>query len=475
MHRHPSHGRKLAPVDENSPDRARDHGNDHVYDVIVVGAGAAGLMAAKRLLDQGLDVLILEARNRIGGRVFTQWQGQAVGGNPIELGAEFIHGISWEISDLLRQTGISTYEIADEHLYLSANGEMQKQTDFWERLSSLVQLIGEGISSDQKDLSVSQAIDKQDLTDLDEEKLLMFVEGFHAADPRRMSARALIREEREAEEGSGYRSFRIHGGYQNLFESLLRLIPAWPERIRLNSTVKEITWVPGRVQVQVLSAAKFPSTMIYGKTCVITVPVGVLKSSPESAGFIQFRPPIQDKTRALQHIDVAPVVKVILQFKDEFWKMTRLGEFGFVHSKKERFPTWWTSRPLQSTTLTGWAGGPAAHQLSNLKEHLIVDAAVQSLSHFTQIQTSVIREKLLNWSWHNWQQDPFAKCGYTYLATGGIEAQKILAAPVEQTLFFAGEATQSSQGQIGTVIGAMASGVRVAGEILNNIEFKLLA
>src|SRR6185437_9232188 len=101
-------------------------------------------------------------------------------------------------------------------------------------------------------------------------------------------------------------------GYQNLLESLLCLIPDWQNRIRLNSVVKEITWVPGQVQIQVFSA-HLPSTMVYGRACVVTVPTGVLKSSQESSAYIQFRPPLPEKTRALQHIGVAPVVKIVFQ------------------------------------------------------------------------------------------------------------------------------------------------------------------
>jgi monoamine oxidase len=454
-----------------------EHVPEHIYDVIVLGAGAAGLMAARKLSDAGKDVLILEARGRIGGRVFTQWAGAFPGANPIELGAEFVHGTSPEIWDLIKQSGLATYEISDDHVYL-ANGKLSEQPDFWGEIARLVKMVEKKLSPDEKnagknagqDSSVNHLVQSLDVSEQERELLLLFVEGFHAADPRRMSARALVHEESEAEESSGSESFRVYLGYQALLEALLRLIPGWKNRLHLNSIAKEVNWQPGKVQVLVSSTAQFPAHMLYARSCVITVPVGVLKSSPDNPGFILFDPPLPKKIKALKYIDSASAMKISVQFKEAFWKKTRLGNFGFAHSRGERVPTWWTSRPLQSTQLTGWAGGPAAQKLTNLKEHAILDAAIQSLSHFTQVTAGEIREKALNWSWHNWQQDPFAKGAYSYVAVGGLEAQKAFAAPVEQTLFFAGEATQFSQGQIGTVIGALGSGSRVAGEILNSAE-----
>jgi monoamine oxidase len=168
------------------------------------------------------------------------------------------------------------------------------------------------------------------------------------------------------------------------------------------------------------------------------------------------------------------VTKIVLRFRERFWEQSvfpiqptgaRLPPPGFLHSRDEYFPTWWTSIPVRAPILTGWAGGPAAERLALRGEEFVVGRALDSLSRLFGLKRERLVELLAAWHTRDWQVDPYARGAYSYIPVGGLDAPRLLAEPVEDTLFFAGEATDVG-GQNGTVHGAMASGGRAAGEII---------
>jgi monoamine oxidase len=168
------------------------------------------------------------------------------------------------------------------------------------------------------------------------------------------------------------------------------------------------------------------------------------------------------------------VTKIVLRFRERFWERNgfsiqptggRLPPLGFLHSHDEYFPTWWTHLPVRAPILTGWAGGPAAERLALRGEEFVVGRALDSLSHMLGLGREWLADLLAAWYTFDWQADPYARGAYSYIPTGGLDAQRMLGEPVEGTLFFAGEATDLD-GQNGTVHGAMASGRRAAGEVI---------
>jgi monoamine oxidase len=187
---------------------------------------------------------------------------------------------------------------------------------------------------------------------------------------------------------------------------------------------------------------------------------------------MKFDPPLTAKHEALSRLRVGHVLRVVLIFSSRFWTglhadRRTLEKMTFLFSGDEDFPTWWTLYPIKQPVLTAWSPADAAERLSKLSDHEICERAVQSLARVLHISLDRCRAKLVAAYTHNWQTDPYSRGAYSYVAFGGSDVQRELAAPLNGTLFFAGEAT-NFQGHHGTVHGAIASGYRAAKEILKS-------
>jgi len=200
----------------------------------------------------------------------------------------------------------------------------------------------------------------------------------------------------------------------------------------------------------------------------------VLQAPPGAPGAVRFNPELKEKQEAVGKLAMGMAMKVVLRFRERFWEQGvfqtqplggRLPPLGFLHSRDEYFPTWWTSLPVRAPILTAWAGGPAAERLALRGEEFVVGRALDSLSRLFGLDRELLADLLVAWYTHDWQADPYARGAYSYIPVGGLDAPRLLAEPVEDTIFFAGEATDLD-GQNGTVHGAMASGRRAADEII---------
>jgi hypothetical protein len=183
---------------------------------------------------------------------------------------------------------------------------------------------------------------------------------------------------------------------------------------------------------------------------------------------------------------MGPVIRVSLCFQAKFWEQQpEMADLSFLFTDDPQFPTWWTSNPLPYPILTGWAAGHYAAALSGRshdgrshdgrshdgrshggRSHAgLTQAALQALARIVDLDPSELRRQLTGVFTHDWQADPFSHGAYSYAAVGGLEAARALAAPVSDTLYFAGEA-MNFEGYNGTVHGAIASGNRAAQELL---------
>ena len=209
---------------------------------------------------------------------------------------------------------------------------------------------------------------------------------------------------------------------------------------------------------------------------IVTVPLGVLQAPAGSPGAIRFTPALADKTRALETMAMGSALRVALRFEDRFWSSQQfasqrgvddLSTLSFLHSADRDFPTWWTAYPMTVPILVGWCGGPRVRQLSMLSHGEIVNRAVHSLAR----QLHMSRRRMhLEAAWtHDWQNDPFARGAYSYQMVGGANAPGTLARAIRGTLFFAGEATDTS-GATGTVHGAIATGRRAAAQVISKLR-----
>ncbi|TAK85848.1 MAG: FAD-dependent oxidoreductase [Betaproteobacteria bacterium] len=409
---------------------------ERAFDVLVIGAGAAGLAAAEALTRAGRSVLVLEARARIGGRVWTRsMPGLDV---PIELGAEFIHGAAETTFALLERAGMRWIAGARTQRY-AARGRLREVDSF-----ALAQKAMKDRSPlRERDLSFEDYLARRRLDARTRVFARMMVEGFDAADPRRASARAIAEEWGDGDALLGAQP-RLRAGYGPALEWLARRAVARGARLRMDCVVREIRWRPGRVEV---TGKGF---QFKGKKAIVTLPLGVLQSQA-----VQFNPKL-GKENCLKLLASGPVIKAALRFPSVFWDRS----VAFFHSPGAAFPTFWTPLPARVPLLIAWAGGPKADRLSGFPMKKVTAAMLASLgTTFGKVEEP---DQIYV---HDWKSDPFARGAYSYVLVNGGDARRRLAAPLKDTLYFAGEAT-NLEGESGTVSGALQTGQRAAREAL---------
>ncbi|HEV2399437.1 MAG TPA: NAD(P)/FAD-dependent oxidoreductase [Candidatus Sulfotelmatobacter sp.] len=437
--------------------------------VIIVGAGVAGLTAAIRLGEAGVKATVLEARDRMGGRVFTQ---HALGCEaPIELGAEFIHGKPPEIWDLLQQHGKKITEVDGENWCASA-GRLHS-CDFFAEVEKILEKMDDS-SKDESFLTFLERTFSNPGCDarLEEAKrhALRYVSGFNAAEPGLVGVHWLVQGMRAEEKIEGDRAFRPRNGYEDLMEILAEKIRQLKIPVHMKTVVEEIRWRNAEVEVRTRNQEE--PAVFSASSVLVTVPLGVLKAATAERGVIQFCPELPaEKLNALEKLEMGHVIRVVLRFRERFWEKVSpsgkktLAEMSFLFSDDGSFPTWWTLMPHKYPVITGWAPVGAADRLSGRDPEFVKRQAVQTLARSFGVNAELIESSLESAHYHDWQSDPFSRGAYSYGKVGCDGAQQSLGAPVENTLFFAGEATDTS-GRNGTVHGAIASGERAAKEIL---------
>jgi monoamine oxidase len=437
-------------------------------DVIVIGAGVAGLAAANELCRRGLKVVIIEARDRVGGRILTLHPRMT--SLPVELGAEFIHGKPPNLWKAVRRAGLTPLPVTGTPWCHDEKGLHP-----CEQMFSEVDRIFDAMKKSAPDTSFAAFLKTHGkrFSDRAKEWAISYVEGFHAADRNRISVHSLIKSNEADEKIEGDTQFRLKEGYDRLVQALLRDLPQRLAQVLLNTVVKKVEWKPGLVSVLAQAHDCRPQRLV-ARRAVITLPLGVLKSRRGDAGSVQFLPPLHQKQRALASLEMGPAMRVSLLFKERFWETKQfaasrnargLSSLGFLFAHKFEFPTWWSMQPRRAPLLTGWAAGPRAQALSGLSEAEVTERAFRALARIFDVKESWLKKLLVAPYTHDWQQDPFSRGAYTYALKGGADAPRQLAASIADTLFFAGEATDFS-GHHGTVHGALASGTRAAQEVL---------
>jgi monoamine oxidase len=416
------------------------------YQVIVIGAGVAGLAATKYLGEAGYQVCLLEAAEIAGGRIATITEEGFSG--PVETGAEFIHGKLPLTFKLLKEAGISC-ETVEGNMIGVQNGVWQNEEhdENWGKFMKELNQLKSDVTileflnkhfCDPQFLHLRQAVQR-------------FAEGFDLADISKASILSVKNEWKNIEK----KQYRIKGGYSQLVTYLLNCSRSHNVAINFNSCVNKIKYNDENVTVYTTDDKEFNADKL-----IITVSVGVLQS-----GTIRFEPLLTDHAVAIQSLGFGSVIKFLLEFKTSFWNEFD-DEIGFILSD-ELVPTWWTQLPAESNLLTGWLGGANAAEKIFESDDALLLTALQSLSSVFRMPLSMLREELVHYKIINWQTVQHVKGGYSYSTLGTEQAIKVLSNPIDGTIFFAGEAIPGGDSQ-GTVESALQSGYDTASKLIRD-------
>jgi monoamine oxidase len=415
------------------------------FDVIIIGAGACGLMAMRHLTEAGISVCLIEAASAIGGRISTLNHPEF--DSVVETGAEFIHGKCEQTFALLKEARIHRDSVTGAMVpvqkgkWLSDNEE----ENYFDQLGKV---------DVQEDRSIRQLLDENFSTAEYRNMrtaLQSFAEGFDLADIDRASAISFLEEAKSMDEPQ----YRVRGGYQLIVDYLFEKCRIEKNAFQFSSPVFKVELEDACVSVYTLDNNRYKASNV-----IITASLGVLKS-----GSIQFFPAL-DKSReeAFSKIGYGSVVKILFQFKQPFWKK-RSKDLGFILSD-EKIPTWWTQYPTESNILTGWLGGPQANIAQALPGNELYEMALQSLSNIFEIDLDALRNTLTHHKIICWGNQPHARGGYSYNTLESNLAKEILLQPIDNKIFFAGEGLHQGEHQ-GTVEAALLSGKLTAERIIN--------
>jgi monoamine oxidase len=396
----------------------------------VIGAGVAGLAAARELNRKHMAPVVLEARDRVGGRVLTVHD--PLTAVPIELGAEFVHGVHPDLWRLLREMRVPVVELGGEHWSRDSGGSHPANSE-WEEIGRVFEAMSRAPEQSFGDFiaGVSASEDAK-------RAATAYVEGFNAARKEQVSVAWLNQEDEASDQIDGDRSFRILAGYDSVAHHLARDLD-----VRLSTEVTEIRWNPGDV---LLSTSR---GSIRAKKAIVAVPLAVLHH-----GGLRITPEPTSLSAAQNAIATGNALRITFRFGDAKWAKAA-PHISFMHGGSD-FPVWWTAYPVNTPVITGWAAGPNADALAGRSESELKQIAIESLRKLLGEDPGEVEAAWV----HDWSRDPLALGAYSYVRAGGVSAAEALRNPVENTIYFAGEALAG--GHMGTVHGAIQSGIFAA-------------
>jgi monoamine oxidase len=422
---------------------ARPH-PDHI---VVIGAGAAGLMAARELARAGKRVTILEARDRCGGRIHPL--PSADFGYPAEGGAEFVHGEPPVTHGLLREAGLSLLPIQGTQ-WTVEDGKFSREESQDPHEAELHKALQEL----KDDLTVAEFLRRHFAGpeyDRLRHSIERMVEGYDAADPERASTLAL---REEWMDGGRNTQARIIGGYGALVAFLTAGCRNHGVAIHLGSAASAIEATDGKVMIRCTSSDVFDCD-----TVILTVPLALLKE-------IALPAVEREKAAAATQIGFGNVIKILLRFETRWWidKQRDFADLTFLLSDA-RIPVWWTQHPAEHPVLTGWFGGPKTEVMARLNERELIEAGLASLADIFGLSPEQMTQDLVAAQAINWANDPFARGAYSYATPETRVAQSVLASSDGAAVLFSGEALYRGR-DMGTVEAALASGLEVVRTIL---------
>ena len=423
---------------------------DKHYDVIIIGAGAAGLIAALEIAETGRSVAVIDAKEQSGGRIRTF---SLENNYPFELGAEFVHGKLPVTLELAKKAVLETLDVKGR-IWQKKDGELNEQEDFIEDFSDLQKKFKQL----KEDITVEEFLNNY-LQGKQFENLRFtlqnYVEGYYAADIKKASTFALRDELTKADD----EQYRFKNGYQNLVEYLETECKKNGVEFFFSEPVWQLHWQKNKVE------AITEKGSYLAKKAIVTVPIGVLQTEG-----ITFSPSLPHIKEAAKQLGFGHVVKVNLWFEKAFWEDKTINgnknfdDLNFLFSE-EIIPTWWTQHPAKEPILTGWLGGPKAEMLQTKSEEEIIQKAIRSLSGIFNLDVIHLSQLLKKAKFYNWSADSDFNGAYSYAVLNGEKLMQRILQPVEGTIYFAGEGLHHGN-EIGTVEAALQSGRTVSRQLV---------
>jgi monoamine oxidase len=299
-------------------------------EIVIIGAGAAGLAAGRILAESGKRVVIVEARDRIGGRILTHHTDPSV---TVELGAEFIHGlppVSWS---LLREAQLSVIERQGETFCFEARQLepcAERQRDPFSVLNEMATWLDQRKLA--SDVSFEGYLQAAHVDPASAARAAGYVEGFNAADRNIVSAAALVRQQRAENQLQGDRIFHVRSGYDALPNYLADRLSRAGGTILLESPAQEIRWSRGFVSIRGREArgAEFN---VEAPQAIVTLPSGVLQ-----ANSVAFDPMPADVAQHWNFLKMGRAERISLLFDRSFWR-DKAPDLGFLFAPQELIPT----------------------------------------------------------------------------------------------------------------------------------------
>lgn len=423
--------------------------SENASDILVIGAGAAGLMAARELARTGRKVVIIEARERAGGRIMPLPRDEF--GYAAEGGAEFIHGEAPLTRQLAREAGLALVTGGGERWTFREGTLTQREPDLpfedelQERLAALRSDLPFAAFLDAAFAAPEYAAMRR--------ALLRMVEGYDAADPRRVSTFAL-RDEWMG--GESRQNAKIAGGYAPLVGFLEAECRRHGVTIVFGAEAKAIETADSAASVRCADGSSFAATAV-----IVTVPLPILAA-------FSFQPALPPQvSAALGDIGFGDVLKILLRFGGRWWTDAGgrdLSGLSFVISE-EAIPVWWTQYPQPHPVLTGWLAGPPATALLGHSPERLLEAGLSSLATIFSVPREHLAARLVASRAIHWGNDPLARGAYSYATPATKAALALLGGSVSGPVYFAGEAFYQGP-DMGTVEAALVSGRDTARALL---------
>jgi monoamine oxidase len=424
---------------------------ERVADVVVVGAGMAGAAAAAELVRAGHSVCVVEARDRVGGRVHSI---RDFCEQPVEAGAEFIHGVGAATWPDARAAGVDVrpcpltsgtmFNFGGRTLWLPWS---LLHPGVWPSFP-ILWWIGRFKGPD---VSAREFLDRLRLRGRARLMAQMVLTGHLPGDLDQVGMQGLLDDNvLQLETGLNH---RVAQGYDTVVEHITRGLD-----IRFGFVTDTIHWGEGEAVVRASDGRE-----LRARAVVTTLPLGVLRS-----GRVRFVPDLPaSKREAFDGLLAGPVLKILLRFEAAFWPIWLANLPCPVGPVTLYWPVFYGAGKDAPAVLTAYATGPRAARLSAMSDAEALDVVLADLRRL--FPKSDPHGRLLAHRRIDWSTDPFACGGYTLVCPGGAGARAKLAAADTGTLFWAGSAT-ATPAIAATVESAYLSGIRAAREARASLQ-----